>query len=125
MLEGEGMTEWLNPKSMTTPGVAGGLTLMITNTLGNSFGTPLAWTALAISALFGLIVLVVNAPIWQRAVFWILNSLIIFCVAMGSNIMGIELAPRAGSNTTVTESSRGAFEASSDTQSFFKLWEFR
>lgn len=125
MAESTGVTEWLNPKSMTTPGVAGGLTLMITNTLGSSFGAPLAWTALAISALFGLVVLVTNAPIWQRSVFWILNSLIIFCVAMGSNTTGTGLAPRAGSNNTAIQSDRGAFKTSSDPQSFFKAWEFR
>jgi hypothetical protein len=37
--------EFLTPEAMLTPGVAGALTMMITNALGSNFAAPRAWTA--------------------------------------------------------------------------------
>jgi len=65
--------EFLNPKSMLTPGIAGGVTMMISNTLWFQFELPQKWTALTISFLLGLMVVVAKAPAWQRLVFWVLN----------------------------------------------------
>ena len=48
--------EFLNPKSMVTPGIAGAMTMMITNTLHQQFGAPVNWTGLTISFVIGLIV---------------------------------------------------------------------
>ena len=52
------VNDFLNPESMITPGVAGGITMTITNTLTSQFSLPGRWTALAISFLRGLLVLV-------------------------------------------------------------------
>ena len=81
--------DFLNPKSMITPGVAGAITMLITNTLHAQFQLPANWTGLAISFLFGLIVFsATDVAILERAAFWIINSLIIFSVALGSNAAG-------------------------------------
>jgi len=86
--------DFLNPRSMLTPGFAGGLTVLINNALAGAFGLPgnyLGYSALAISALFATLVLVGGVPLVQRIVFYVLNTLIIFCVAMGSNTTVREL----------------------------------
>lgn len=86
--------DFLNPKSMLTPGFAGGLTVLINNALGSALGVPLnylGYTALAISGLFAALVLAAGVPLMQRVIFFVLNTLIIFCVAMGSNTTVREL----------------------------------
>jgi hypothetical protein len=81
--------EFLNPKSMLTPGVAGAMTMMITNTLHQQFGTPASWTGLIISFAMGLIVFTASTVSWpQRCAFYVINSLIIFSVALGSSAVG-------------------------------------
>jgi hypothetical protein len=91
--------EFLNPKSMITPGIAGGLTMLITNALGSQFDLPGSWTSLTLSFLFGLLVFGATAiPLIQRLVFYVINSLIIFSVAVGANSAGHEIrksAPKA------------------------------
>jgi hypothetical protein len=79
------MSVYLRPEAMVTPGVAGGLTMMITNTLHQVFPLlPAAGTGLLISAMFGAVVLASTVPLWQRAIFYVLNTLVVFCMAMGS-----------------------------------------
>ncbi len=73
-----------------TPGVAGTATAMITATLVGQFGVPGNWTGLVLSLLFGLFVLGDKAtPIMQRVLFYFVNSMIIFSVAIGINTAGI------------------------------------
>lgn len=98
------INEFLNQKSMLTPGAAGGSTLLITNTLGSTFGLPLGYVALLISGLFGLLVAALTAgvPVWQRGVFFVLNTLIIFCVAMGTNSAGQKVSEARTTNVTVS-----------------------
>jgi hypothetical protein len=81
------MSNFLQPESLVTPGLAGGLTMTITNTLCGIFALPVAivpWLGLAISALFAITVLVSMTPVWKRMIFWVLNTLVVFCIAMGS-----------------------------------------
>lgn len=86
------MNEYLNAKSMVTPGVAGGLVMAITNTCANQFDLTPKWTALALSALLGLFVVgILAAPLWQKGLLWILNALVIFSMAMGTNQAGATL----------------------------------
>jgi phosphotransferase system glucose/maltose/N-acetylglucosamine-specific IIC component len=86
------MNEYLNAKSMVTPGVAGGLVMAITNTCANQFDLAPKWTALALSALLGLFVVgILAAPLWQKGLLWILNALVIFSMAMGTNQAGATL----------------------------------
>ncbi len=77
--------DFLHPASMLTPGLAGAVTMMITNALANQFEVEPSWTGLIISFICGLLVLVSNVIWWQKAVYYVLNSLVIFCVAAGSS----------------------------------------
>ena len=83
------VSDFLNPESMITPGVAGGITMTITNTLTSQFSLPGRWTALAISFLCGLLVFVTKRfSFGKKLVFYVINSLIIFTVATGTNYYG-------------------------------------
>jgi len=56
-MSGEKMhVEFLNPKSMLTPGLAGSTTMFITNVLAAQFSLPPNFTGLFISFAFGLVV---------------------------------------------------------------------
>jgi len=82
--------EFLQPKAMLTPGIAGGVTMLIANALWVAFSLPPRWTSLVLSFLLGLLVFVATrAPLWQRAVYYLLNSLIIFSVSIGTNYVGV------------------------------------
>lgn len=88
------LKEFLNPNSTLTPGVAGAMTMMITNTLASQFEVLAAWVpemGLLVSFLFGLVVMAAATaiPFWQRSVYYVLNSLVIFTVAVGSNTLGV------------------------------------
>ena len=48
--------DFIHPKEMLAPGVIGLITMIVSNALGNAFELPHSWTALVISALFGLLV---------------------------------------------------------------------
>jgi len=62
-----------------TPGVAGAITMTISNTMWMQFGLQQRWCALALSFAFGALVFAATRiPLWQRAVYYVLNSLIIF-----------------------------------------------
>jgi hypothetical protein len=82
---------FLTPEAMLTPGVAGAMTMMITNALAQNFELPRAYTGLALSFIFGLLVLAASKTLISKAVFYVLNSLVIFCVAAGAS--GIAPAP--------------------------------
>jgi hypothetical protein len=101
------LSEFLTPEAMFTPGVAGAFTMMITNALGANFQAPRAWTALLLSFIFGLLVLVSDKRRLIKAVFYVLNSLVIFCVASGTNGIGVaqrESATRAGVSISIVGS---------------------
>ncbi len=84
--------EFLQPKAMLTPGIAGGITMLIANALWVAFSLPPRWTSLVLSFLLGLLVFVATrVPLWQRAVYYLLNSLIIFSVSIGTNYVGVGL----------------------------------
>jgi hypothetical protein len=81
--------DFLNPHSMLTPGLAGGLTVSISMPLALAFSLSIKWLALVISLLLGLaIMLSIKEPLskLQRFVYYILNSLIIFSTALGAGI---------------------------------------
>lgn len=83
-------SEFLNPNSMITPGAAGAFTMVITNTLCQQFTQlPLNFTGLAVSFLFGAIVFGYGASLPLRLMYYAINSLIIFVVAVGSNAVGV------------------------------------
>jgi hypothetical protein len=81
--------EFLNPKSMLTPGVAGATTMFITNAICSNFNLQRPGIALIISALLGVLTVGVAAvPMWQKFVFAVFNSLFIFAMAVGTNTVG-------------------------------------
>jgi hypothetical protein len=80
--------EFLTPEAMLTPGAAGALTMMITNAITANFDAHRAFTGLLISFLFGALVFAAVRSVWQKAIYYVINSLIIFCVALGANTVG-------------------------------------
>jgi len=101
-LERTKVEEFLQPKAMLTPGIAGGVTMLIANALWVAFSLPPRWTSLVLSFLLGLLVFVATrVPWWQRAVYYLLNSLIIFSVSIGTNYAGVGLThpPTQQTNT--------------------------
>jgi len=87
---------FLTPEAMLTPGVAGAMTMMITNALAQNFELPRAYTGLGLSFVFGLLVLAASKNLISKVVFYVLNSLVIFCVAAGAS----GIAPAPASTTT-------------------------
>jgi hypothetical protein len=87
------LQDFLTPEAMLTPGVAGSMTMMITNALATNFNMPRAWMGLALSFVFGLLVLVSTKGLLLKGLFYVLNSLVIFCVAVGANGLGSGGAP--------------------------------
>ncbi len=87
------MDDFLKPESMITPGVAGAITMTISNTLWVQFGLQQRWCALALSFAFGALVFTATRmPVWQRGVYYVLNSLIIFSAAAGGNYIGYQVS---------------------------------
>jgi hypothetical protein len=89
---GDGFQQFLNPTSMLTPGFAGALTMMITNALVQQFPVEPGYAGLGVSFLFGTLIFSSKGRLWTRCVYYVLNSLTIFCVAMGANHAGIAAA---------------------------------
>jgi hypothetical protein len=115
---GKGAIEqFLTPESMLTPGILGSLTMMITNVLTQNFAMPKAWLGLGLSFIFGLLVLVTTRDIIVKAVFYLLNSLVIFCMAAGANGLGAGAAQRVSlSLTTPAFAQEGSIGASQKVQ---------
>ena len=104
--------EFLQPKAMLTPGIAGGVTMLIANALWVAFGLPPRWTALVLSFVLGLLVFVGRSggvPGWQRAVYYLLNSLIIFSVSIGTNYAGVRLPHSPASQSGAVQPAARAF----------------
>ncbi len=80
--------KFLTPEAMVTPGVAGSMSMMIGNALHFNFNIPNGWAVLGLSFVFGLLVLANSEPILKRAVLYVINSLVIFCVAAGTITLG-------------------------------------
>ena len=84
------LDEFLNPKSMLTPGLAGGLTMLISSTLWVQFGWETKWTALAISLAISFLVVrgMKNVPLLERIIYCSLNTMIIFSMGLGVHSLG-------------------------------------
>jgi hypothetical protein len=108
--EASAMNEFFNPKSMMTPGVAGGLVMLITNSLISNFSILLdvaPGISLLFSFIIGILVLIKNleTPLSHRLIYYIVNSLVIFAVATGTNTVGRVVAERKSSTTNDRTSS--------------------
>ena len=83
------MKDFINPKSMLTPGVAGSLMMFLVNGVTLQFPEiPIRFLALFLSFLIGAIVWASETEgklaVVQKAIYWVLNSLIIFVVGFGA-----------------------------------------
>lgn len=88
--------DFLNPKSMITPGFAGSLTMGFTNILATQFSLASNITGLVISFMFGFVVCIkIDSSMWLRGFYWILNSFIIFTMALGANQAGVGVAAKS------------------------------
>jgi len=90
------MNDFLNPKSMLTPGVAGALMMFLVNGLAFQFPElSLRYLALFMSFLIGSVVwfsdLKGRAPMVQKCVYWVLNSLVIFVVGFGTSNLAADV----------------------------------
>lgn len=98
------MDDFVNSKGMITPGVAGSATTMITGTLVSVFDFPGAMTALAISFLFGLLVLTDKSiSLLYKCAYYIISSMTIFSVAVGLNHAGVAIVEQDETDSTVLE----------------------
>src|SRR5919109_4759486 len=91
------MNDFLNPKSMLTPGIAGSVTMFIVNGLAIPFpDLPSRYVALALSFALGALALhAAKMTLIERVAYWFVNSLIIFVVGFGTN----HLARQASSSS--------------------------
>jgi len=80
------MNDFVNPKSMMTPGAAGALVMFLSNAICFQFpDIQTRWLALGLSFVLGAFVVAAAKPkVLSAAGFWFINSLIIFAVAAGS-----------------------------------------
>jgi hypothetical protein len=98
------MNEFINPKSMTTPGAAGTLMMLLANTVCAAFPeVAFRYVALMLSFMIGSIVFkAAGLGKWERGAYWFINSLIIFSMGVGtSNI---------AANVTANPNSHAALE---------------
>ncbi len=80
--------KFLTPEAMVTPGVAGSMSMMFGNALHYHFSIPNGWAVLFFSFAFGLLVMAKTEPMLKRTVLYLINSLVIFCVAAGTVTLG-------------------------------------
>ena len=111
------MEEYLNSKAMLAPGVAGATTTTITGTMASVFGFPGSYTALIVSFVLGMLVFSdKSVPLLQRMVLYLVNSMIIFTVAVGLNTAGAAAMKS-------DEARQRSVEAAVETEkTFFQPW---
>jgi SPOR domain len=85
---------FLQPESMVTPGALGALVMLITNSLAPLIELDRRWIGLLLAFVFGSIAIVKASSIIQKSLFYIINSLIIFSVAAGTNQVGLAAGER-------------------------------
>ena len=98
------MQDFINPKSMMTPGIAGGMMMFIVNGVAFAFPElPARILALILSFLIGSIVFTAQSktpsPIWAKGVYWVVNSLIIFVVGFGTAHLAADNNSQTPNNT--------------------------
>jgi len=97
------VNEFLNPKSMLTPGAAGALMMLIANSVCRVFPeVEFRYAALALSFAIGLLVFkAIAIGLGEKAFYWVLNSLIISATGVGASNIGanLESSKRAEART--------------------------
>lgn len=117
--------EFMNPKSMLTPGIAGTLVMGITNTLWLQFGLPQKWSALILSFLIIIPILKAYPAAWvEKFVYFILNGLIIFAMAFNTNFAGKSIIDVSSDQqaSTVTHHAFHSEPPPKSARKFFESW---
>lgn len=110
------MKEFLNPKSMLTPGIAGTTMMFIVNGICAAFPeiSP-RYLAVALSFMLASCVLkTAGMSIVQRGFYWIMNSLVIFVVGFGTTNIGRKIETGSPSKASSMIFVRSAFAGESD-----------
>lgn len=95
------MNDFLNAKSMSTPGAAGGIMMVLANAIHNNFQElPFRYVCVALSFAIGAIVFAsIDLNRLERVFFWFINSLVIFAIGVGTSNIGANFStPQQGSN---------------------------
>lgn len=91
------LSDFLNPRSMLTPGVAGSLVMLIANTLWVQFMVPQKWSALTLSFLLIIPILIkCTASLFEYVIYFVFNGLIVFALAVNTNFVGSKLQEISG-----------------------------
>lgn len=115
------ISDFLHSKSMLTPGIAGATIMLITNALHQQFDAPQRWVALVLSLLLATLVFGDRRTVlWQRGVFYLLNALIIFSMAVGVNSGASAIARQGGTQDTELVPESATAESSGNT--FLQEW---
>lgn len=97
------MKEFLNPKSMSTPGAAGALMMLLANAICANFPElAFRYVSISLSFLIGSIVFAsANLKMWERGVYWLVNSLIIFSMGVGASNIAANVSAKADSRAAL------------------------
>ena len=91
------MKEFINPKSMLTPGLAGSLMMFLVNGIAVPFPEiPSRYVALFLSFLIGASIIWFSeiegkSQLLQKAMYWVLNSLVILVVGFGATNLAADV----------------------------------
>ena len=91
------MKEFINPKSMLTPGLAGSLMMFLVNGIAVPFPEiPSRYVALFLSFLIGASIIWFSeiegkSQVLQKAMYWVLNSLVILVVGFGATNLAADV----------------------------------
>lgn len=99
----DAVQDFLHPKSMLTPGMAGGIVMGISTGVGPAVGLDPLHCILGLSFLVGLVVFVSTSNLWLSVVYYVLNSLIISMMAIGmlANADGVTIGARKNAPSEV------------------------
>lgn len=98
---------------MLTPGVAGSVVMVIANTLWIEFMIPQKWTALLLSFLFIIPILMKFSASWvENIIYFTFNGLIVFALAVNTNFAGRKLQEISTSDNKVVAQQEVRFKAS-------------
>lgn len=116
---------FLNPTSMLTPGLAGAITTGIAMPLVVSFDLRYKWVALIIGFMLALLIVMQfkeGISRLERAIYCILNTLIIFSVSVGA---GVNINPPPSPRPlTIDPNIRELIERSQASDSMSNVFEF-
>ena len=137
------MEQFLNPRSMITPGIAGGMIMLLANSVCFVFpDIPFRYVAFALSFLIGFGTVAAGGEhLAKKAVYWVANSLIIFSMGIGASNIGANIVEESGKPARAVQAEaaggksawsfliveayaqdNGGSSGNADKQKFFRRW---